>query len=292
MCPWTFPDVQWKINPFMDKKNKPDAEKARLEWTMLFESYLQLGIEVKMISPRPGLHDMVFTANAGWGRKGAFILSKFFHQERRNEIKFYKEWFQKNGFEVIKMPNEPDASPYFEGQGDLITTNEGYFFGWGIRSSFEAIEHISQIFSLGKKRITLRLIDPHFYHLDTCLFSWKPLELIMYYPGAFAEEDLQKIRKSSLDKIEVTREEAMNFVCNSVYCDKTAIIGGLNKRLLKIFKDRGFAIFIVKNIKDLPRIFEKHLQFNCKTPVVISLPKPVELLKAGGSYRCCSLFLD
>ena len=292
MCPPTFFKVQWEINPFMDKNNQPDPLKARLEWLMLIETYLQLGVEVKILRPRPNLHDMVYTANAGWGRKSVFILSKFRHKERRDEIKFYEEWFKTNGFKAIKMPNRQDEPPYFEGQGDLITTNKEYLFGWGIRSSFAAGKYISENLFLGRKIISLQLINKNFYHLDTCFFSWKPLDFIMYYPQAFNSESLKKIKALDLDKIEVTREEAMNLVCNSVYYETTAIISGAGERLLEQFQGRKFMLFRVKSIEDLPLVFKEYRKISKKTPKIIVLPKPTELLKAGGSYRCCSLFLD
>ena len=174
----------------------------------------------------------------------------------------------------------------------MITTNEGYLYGYGIRSSLGAIEAIKKKLELGKKIIPLRLVDPYFYHLDTCLFSWKPKRLIMYYPEAFTKEDLSQLESLSLDKIEVTREEAESFVCNSVYHGSVALLSGASERILEVFEKRGCKIFVIEGVKDLPRIFERFSRSSLHRPVVIALPKPTELMKGGGSYRCCSLFLD
>ncbi len=286
MCPWTFPQVKWEINPFMHCNTQPDPERARLEWIMLMEAYLQLGIEVHLIPPVRNLHDMVYTANAGWGRKNVFVVSRFRHKERREESLFYHKWLTQHGFGVLT------TSHFFEGQGDLITTNLAYLLGYGARSEWGVLDELQNIFHFGKPIIPLQLIDPAFYHLDTCLFSWKPENLIMYYPDAFTKEGINKLNELPFIKIEVTREEALSFVCNSVYCGKTALIGGASQRLLDIFRKQKMRVFEIKNLGELTSLFEKDGTVHKQLSTVISLPLPTELLKGGGSYRCCSLFLD
>ncbi|MBI5153388.1 MAG: hypothetical protein HZA36_02935 [Parcubacteria group bacterium] len=269
----------------MNLANQPDPEKARLEWHMLLDCYLQLGIKVELLAQAPDLYDMVYTANAGWGKKGVFLLSNFKHKERKKETPHYKQWFMSHGFRVIK------AKGCFEGQGDLITTNSAYLLGYGTRTSPHFITELKQVFSFGKPIISLELIDPAFYHLDTCLFSWKPMNIIMYYPGAFSDEALLKLKQLPLTRIEVTREEALAFVCNSVYHEKTALLGGASERLLELFRNMGCLTTTISSTEDVATLFT-YLKRDRDTSMVISLPVPTELMKGGGSYRCCSLFLD
>lgn len=112
----------------------------------------------------------------------------------------------------------------------------------------------------------------------------------MYYPGAFAPNDLQELEKLPLEKIEVTEEEAKAFVCNGVYHEKVAILGGASERILDVFRGKGYHVFVINNFEDVATLFGCYAYTG--VPTIISLPKPTELLKGGGSYRCCSLFLD
>ncbi len=286
MCPWTFPKVEWTINPHMHRDNQPDPEKARLEWHMLLDCYLQLGIKVELLAPVPGLHDMVYTANAGWGKNGAFILSNFKHAERKKETEHHRQWFLNQNFPFVQQ-----ARGHFEGQGDLITTNSAYLLGYGTRTSLDFGDELKHALTLDNPLIQLELVDPAFYHLDTCLFSWRTINVVMYYPGAFTNEGISKLKQLPLTLIEVTRKEALTFVCNSVYYKKTALLSGASERLLRLFRNMGCHTSVITSAQDIATFFTSY-NTNGNVPTVISLPVPTELMKGGGSYRCCSLFLD
>lgn len=55
--------VAYAINPWMDPSDPVDVGLAIRQWEGLHAVYEQLGYQVELIEPVPGLPDMVFTAN-------------------------------------------------------------------------------------------------------------------------------------------------------------------------------------------------------------------------------------
>jgi N-dimethylarginine dimethylaminohydrolase len=65
--------------------------------------------------------------------------------------------------------------------------------------------------------LSVRLVDPRFYHLDTCFC---PLEngTLLYYPPAFDaySNRLIESRVPAAQRIAVSDADAMHFACNAV----------------------------------------------------------------------------
>ena len=65
MCPPDYFKVEYVINPWMDgNESHMNLDRARAQWEILRWSISQVA-DVVTIEPKPGLPDMVFTANAG-----------------------------------------------------------------------------------------------------------------------------------------------------------------------------------------------------------------------------------
>ena len=65
MCPPDYYGIEYEINPWMSRSRGSDAERARLQWRRLHDTLVGLGATVELMTPQPGLPDLVFTANAG-----------------------------------------------------------------------------------------------------------------------------------------------------------------------------------------------------------------------------------
>jgi len=50
----------------MSRSRGSTPEKARRQWKALYETLCGLGVAVELMTPQPGLPDLVFTANAGF----------------------------------------------------------------------------------------------------------------------------------------------------------------------------------------------------------------------------------
>ena len=204
---------------------------------------------------------MVFTANAGISLGQRAIASHFMPVERRGEEAHFKQWFRSQGFDLTELPDEVG----FEGQGDCLLDSSGEWL-WtsaGPRTEATAYRHLEEAFQ--RELVVLKLTDPRFYHLDTCLTvlsgGW-----LMYYPGAFDAPSLGAIeaRVPEQRRILVSEVDAAVFACNAVNLDDEIFLHAISASLRGALERAGF------------RIHETPLD---------------EFMKAGGSAKCLTLKL-
>jgi N-dimethylarginine dimethylaminohydrolase len=299
MCPPTYYAIPAVENPRMNVDDQPDSHRAWLQWVSLFNLLTLLGVKINLIEPARDVWELVFTANGAWGRGGKFILSNFRYPSRRPEKTHYKRWLQWLGFEVIEIPEQI----FFEGQGDVITLQECYLFGQGFRSSPEAKKYLEGLLPLRKKVITLNLVDPYFYHLDTCFCHILPKNASLYYPGAFDQKSLELIRKLPGQKLEISESLAKKLVLNSIYTqDQQDTVVLLNVPLGRVesknFLDSAQGLPLntkeprYQELLELDPEYETVLNFlwelGCKiVPIYTS-----EFEKSNAGGRCLILFLD
>src|SRR5271157_6395373 len=164
MCPPTMYDVNYVINPWMEGNlNRSCRQDATRQWERLHSALASLA-RVELVAQQAGSPDMVFTANAGLVHRGTVALSSFLHPERQGEEPHFRRWFGESGFKMSTIPRETP----FEGEGDALFEADGsrLWAGHGIRSRESSHRHLSETWDI--EVISLRLIDPRFYHLDTC----------------------------------------------------------------------------------------------------------------------------
>lgn len=256
LCPPTFYDIEYEINPWMRVENKVNKEKAWEEYETLKSTYQSLGVEVLGIPPVKGLPDMVYAANLGFPLGNNFVVSNFRFEQRRKEADFAKKYFEDLGFETITFPK----NLYFEGQGDLLTVEGKYFMGWGKRSSREAVEILNK--KLGIECIDFELRDPYFYHLDMSL-GMLDAKTALINPRSFTKEGLLRLENEFPNIIATTEEDNKLMACNLVVVNKTVIVAkGINDKLKSEIDRRGFKV--------------------CEVPMD-------EFRKGGGSIKCLTL---
>lgn len=261
MCPPDQYDVDYVINPWMEGNiHKPSRETAAGQWEALQE-ILHRDAQIEIVPPRPGLPDMVFTANAGLALGRKVVLSRFLHRERQGEEEHFKNWFARHGFEVFELP--PDLP--FEGAGDALIDREGKYLwaGYGFRSELDSHPYLARWLEL--EVISLRLIDPRFYHLDTCFC---PLEggWLLYYPQGFDAYSNRLIeqRIPAGKRIAVAEADAVTFACNAVNVGKHIVLNQASAELRSRLEVAGFEVR--------------------QTPLN-------EFLKSGGGAKCLTLRL-
>ncbi len=259
MCPPTYYGIKYEINPWMSRLRGTDPRLAEAQWTRLRDLYAGLdGVKLELIEPRPGLPDLVFTANAGLVVGHGVILSRFRFPARSGEEPVFREWFAAHGFEIIELP--PDI--FFEGAGDALFCGEELFCGYHFRSEIRSHGWIAE--RLGRRSLSLQLTDPRFYHLDTCFCPLAP-QRALYYPHAFDEYARRVLASHIDDLIEVTEADAMRFGCNAVCIDQDVALPAGCTQLTDDLHARGYRVH----------------------PVVLT-----EYLKSGGAAKCLTLRLD
>jgi len=256
MCPPDHFAVTYSINPWMDPAEPVDASLAARQWEDLRDAYLRLGHQVEVIKPVEGLPDMVFAANGATVVGGKVMAASFRNEERRPEGPAYREWFRKNGFSALHDPEFVN-----EGEGDFLFAGRWILAGHGFRSEPKAHMEAQEFF--GVPVIALRLVDPHYYHLDTAL-TVLDSTTIAYYPQAFAPGSQEVLRSLYPDAIIATAEDAAVFGLNAVSDGRHVLLPRAATNLSAQLAARGYE------------------------PIGIDLS---ELLKAGGSVKCCTLEL-
>ncbi|MFC7876533.1 dimethylargininase [Isoptericola sp. NPDC057391] len=261
MCPPTYFDVVYEINPWMDLGVPVDAGRALAQWEHLRATYEAYGHRVEVIDPVPGLPDMVYAANGGVVVGGRALAARFTYPERRPEGIAYDTWFAGAGDGVVSLGQAAEQN---EGEGDLLLAGEVMLAGTGFRTSRAAHAEVAAL--LGVEVVTLELVDPRYYHLDTALavLDAGPSPLVAYLPEAFSPASQAVLAERYPDAVLATPEDAavlgLNAVSDGRHVFLTDRATGMHARL----RERGFE------------------------PVGIDLS---ELLKGGGSVKCCTLEL-
>jgi N-dimethylarginine dimethylaminohydrolase len=255
MCRPDFFTVVYRINPWMDPQLPTDTALAVRQWEILYQTYLDLGFDVHLIDPIDGLPDMVYAANGGFVIDNIAYGASFTYPERQPEGPAYMDWFASNGFDV-RVPVEVN-----EGEGDFLLVGGRILAGTGFRSASNSHQEIADIY--GREVVSLNLINPSFYHLDTAVAVLDD-ENIAYLPSAFDADSLAKLDALFPDAVHVTEEDA-------------AVLG------LNSFSD-GYNVVIASRAKD----FERQLRERGYNPIGVDLS---ELLLGGGGVKCCTLEL-
>ncbi len=213
---------------------------------------------MELLPPVEGLPDLVFTANAGLVYQQRVVLSRFRHEQRQGEEEHDAAWFEQQGFEIEQLPDDH----YFEGAGDALFCGDTLFAGYRMRSEAKSHQLVAEM--IGQRAIPLELVDPHYYHLDTCFCPLAP-GVAAYYPGAFEAYGLRALRDAVATLIEVDGEEARSFACNAVVVGQNVVTNTGCPKFHASLQRHGFQ--------------------TRATPLS-------EFVKAGGSAKCLTLRLD
>lgn len=257
MCPPTYFDIEYEINVWMDRKNQVANKIAASQWQKLYKIYTeQLGWSVQLIEPVEGLPDMVFATDCCLMIDDKILLSSFRYHERQPETGHFEHWLRQVGYSNLKT-----AKNFFEGGGDNLVCGDKILAGHGFRSSPEAAKELQNYF--GREVISLRIIDPHFYHLDTNLAVLSTDTVASYLP-ALDEPSQKRLRAAIPNVIEATLEEAQGFGLNAVSDGTTIITSNESSSLIKKYEAAGFEVI--------------------GTPIL-------EFRKSGGGVKCLTLDL-
>ncbi|MGW0250634.1 dimethylargininase [Nocardia goodfellowii] len=248
--------VFYAINPWMNPAEPVDRALAIAQWETLRAVYEQYGHQVDLVPGEPGLPDMVFAANSGLAYGGRVMSARFTHPERAAEGPAYHHWFAQRGFGEVVAARETN-----EGEGDFIRVGPRILAATGFRSSVAAHREVEHYF--GRPVVSLELVDPRFYHLDTALMALDE-DNIAYFPAAFSPDSRAILSALYPDAIVAT--------------DADAVVLGLNG------VSDGYNVFLSDRARNLQEV----LRANGYNPVGLDLS---ELLRAGGGVKCCTLEL-
>ena len=263
-----------ELNPYSDRLNQPDADKAKAEHAGIQAGMQEAGINVTKVEAPPGCQDGVYTANWALCRNDKAVMSSLPNM-RKDEEPYAEEVLRDLGMTVVKAPYR------FSGQGDALPCGNLLFAGSNYRTDRRMHAFLAQ--ELGYEVIGLQTIpalddsgnpainkvtgwpDSFFYDIDLAL-AVLTKDLIAWCPEAFMPESQAKIRQLDINKIEVSLEEATEgFACNLVSTGEMVVMSDKAPLFQAAIESRGL---------------------NTITPAI------TELSKGGGYIRCTTLTLS
>lgn len=170
---------------------------------------------------------------------------------------YFKQWFEDYGLQMIHLPE----TICFEGTGDCLLLNKKMFLGYGFRSDPQVQFYFADYFP-SFIHIPCQLIDPYYYHLDTC-FCPLTENFALIYREAFASSSLALI-DHYFETINITYEEAQHFACNAIIIGKNVIM------------PTGCPITKERLMQKEFKVYEVDMS---------------EFIKAGGACKCLTLKL-
>src|SRR2546423_4016298 len=222
MCRPTYFAVDYVINPWMAPSAPVDTDRAIAQWTALADTYRRLGHTVELMEPIAGLPDMVFAANGATVIDGTVLGSQFRYPERAEEGPAYLNWFARDGFVT------QEAKSTNEGEGDLLLTERYLLAGTGFRTDLDAHLQAQELF--GRPVVTLQLVDPRFYHLDTALTVLGGPAAVAYLPEAFSAGSPEAPRQLFPRAIIAPGEAAPGLGANPLMRRRRVVLAGPTRR--------------------------------------------------------------
>ncbi|MDI6099158.1 amidinotransferase [Actinoplanes sp. NEAU-A12] len=212
MCPPKHFTVEYAINPWMDTTVTVDAGLALKQWEQLRTTLTDLGHVVHVLDPEPGLPDMVYSANGAFSVDGTVYGARFLHPQRADEAVAHQAFYLSDGEWKFVAPEHVN-----EGEGDFAYLPGAYgglvLAGYGFRTDPAAHAEAQEV--LGRPVVSLKLVDPAFYHLDTALAALDDRH-VTYYPGAFSPASQQVLAQLFPDAVIADRGDAEAFGLNLV----------------------------------------------------------------------------
>jgi N-dimethylarginine dimethylaminohydrolase len=249
----TFFAVEYSINPWMDTSTPLDIHLALNQWESLRQTYKELGHAVELVEPVEGLPDMVYAANGGLIVNGKAVVARFAYPQRAGEADAYAQWMSLHGYDPVYTRHVN------EGQGDFLVVGSILLAGYGFRTDRLAHDEIAEAVQMPV--VSLELVDPRFYHLDTALAVLDDTT-IAYYPPAFSDAARAQLQALFPDAIEVASQDAYVLGLNAVSDGLNVVHPAAATGFAEQLREAGFR------------------------PIGVDLS---ELLKGGGSIKCCTL---
>jgi N-dimethylarginine dimethylaminohydrolase len=247
--------VEYAINPWMDVSAPVDTDRAIKQWYGLRDALTDLGHTVHTLAPLAGLPDMVYAANGAFSVDGVVYGARFRYPQRTAEAVAHRGFYHSTEWQFV-APTRIN-----EGEGDFAYLPQAYgglvLAGYGFRTDQTAHGEAQQ--AIGRPVVSLRLVDPRFYHLDVALAALDDATPI-YFPGAFSTGSQRVLRQLFPDAVLADEEDALAFGLNLVSDGRHVVLNSAATGLVGKLTALGYE------------------------PIPVELD---ELRKGGGSVTCC-----
>ena len=257
LCQPKFMAIEDIIN---DTQKKYADENIDIELAMeqhqKFEKLLiEHGVEVIILPSSEQFPEQVFTRDIGFTVGEDIIVAEMASDIRKGEEEALEEFLEDENIPYWTTTDRVEG-------GDIIVDRDKVYVGISSRTSEESVRNLQRI--LPKHNIIRVPFNEKYLHLD-CVFNILSPEIGLIFPEALSD-DMVETLSQSYKLIEVSAEEQFTMGTNVL-----SIGGGKvfslpqNKQVNAAIRAHGFEVIEV--------------DFS-------------EIIKSGGSFRCCSMPLE
>lgn len=228
-------------------------EKALEQHNQFVRTLNDHGVEVILLPYHKKYPEQVFTRDIGFTLGQTIFVAEMASDIRKGEEDVLKQWLEDEEISYYNLLGEQ-----IEG-GDVVIDNDTIYVGLSNRTNQNAADHLQEILP----QFTVRAIPfkAEYLHLD-CVFNVVSPEVALIYRPALTEEDI-KLFSSKYDLIDVSDEEQFSLGTNVLSIGNKRIFSlPVNKSVNEQLRNKGFEVVEV----DI-----------------------TEIIKSGGSFRCCTL---
>ncbi|WP_408006629.1 dimethylarginine dimethylaminohydrolase family protein [Pseudalkalibacillus sp. A8] len=211
------------------------------------------GVEVILLPYHEKFPEQVFTRDIGFTLGQTLFVSTMGSDIRRGEENVVKQWLDDEELPYFKIGEDK-----IEG-GDVIIDRDTIYIGLSYRTAQKAVDHLKSV--LTQYDVIAIPFTEKYLHLD-CVFNVISPDVALIFPPALNKREIDFFT-SRYELIEVTGEEQFTLGTNVLAIGNKKILSlPVNKKVNKKLREKGFEVIEVD----------------------IS-----EIIKSGGSFRCCTL---
>ena len=228
-------------------------ERALEQHDVFVKTLKDHGVEVILLPYHKKYPEQVFTRDIGFTLGQTIFVAKMATDIREGEEDVLKQWLEDEEISYYNLVEER-----IEG-GDVVIDGNTIYVGLSERTDAKAAEQLQRL--LNQFNVIPIPFKEKYLHLD-CVFNVVSPEVALIYPNALSKEDIE-LFSSRYDLIEVSEEEQFQLGTNVLSIGNKRVLSlPVNKNVNKQLRDRGFEVIEV----DI-----------------------TEIIKSGGSFRCCTL---
>ncbi|SFM45483.1 N-Dimethylarginine dimethylaminohydrolase [Gracilibacillus orientalis] len=258
VCPPTYMEIRNVINEtqkFYEDENI-DVNIAMKQHERFVQTLNQFDIEVIELMTDSKLNEQVFTRDIGFVAGDTLFTCEMGRNIRKPEIDVLQQFLEHDD-----LPYIPVTTRSIEG-GDIVVADDKVYVGRSLRTTTKAIEDLQK--QLPEKEVIAVQIREDILHLDCC-FNLVSDKVGIIYNDAFNEKERNMLH-NQYDLIELTDDEQFTLGTNVFSIGNQKVISlPENKLVNEQLRKKGFEVI--------------EIQFS-------------EIIKSGGSFRCCTLPME
>lgn len=255
VCEPLYMEIKEVINDVQRRYKDANIDKfLAIEQHQNFVQTLQnAGVEVIKLQPVKDFSEQVFTRDIGFSIGEQLFISKMAKSIRQGEENILVNWMSTNQAPFRKL-----SSHSIEG-GDVIVDGQHIFIGLSNRTCTKSIQALQQ--ELPTHDIIPIPFNPKYLHLD-CVFNILSPKDALIFPSALDSTTVNRL-SNLYDVIEVSESEQFSMGTNVLSIGQNRVFSlPINADVNHQMRQRGYEILEVDF---------------------------TEIIKSGGSFRCCTM---